>query len=168
MVEIDAGTYGWNNGMSMSLLDKIKTDLKTAMLGKNTEVRDTIRLIMGEFPSITVPITLESGKKTTRVKKPEEITNDDIQNVIRKLVKSEKTVLEIKKEDSSEYLRILESYLPQMASREDIEAWIAENIDFSEFKSPMQAMGKIMKHYGKLADGKEVKEILESVSKKVA
>ena len=168
MVEVDAGTYGWNNDMSMSLLDKIKADLKTAMLGKNTEVRDTIRLIMGEFPSITVPITLESGKKTTRLKKPEEITNDDIQNVIRKLVKSERTVLEIKKEDSSEYLRILESYLPKMASREEIEAWIAENVDFSEFKSPMQAMGKIMKYYGKLADGKEVKEILESVSKKEA
>ena len=152
----------------MSLLAKIKADLKAAMLGKNTEVRDTIRIIMGEFPRITVPITLESGKKTTRVKKPEEITNDDIQNVIRKLVKSEKTVLEIKKEDSSEYLRILELYLPKMATRQEIEAWIAENVDFSEFKRPLQAMGKIMKHYGKRADGKMVKDILESTRNKNA
>ena len=152
----------------MSLLAKIKADLKAAMLGKNTEVRDTIRIIMGEFPRITVPITLESGKKTTRVKKPEEITNDDIQNVIRKLVKSEKTVLEIKKEDSSEYLRILELYLPKMAARQEIEAWIAENVDFSEFKNPLQAMGKIMKHYGKRADGKMVKDILESTRNKNA
>ena len=168
MTDNDKKLYGWCDDMSLSLLDKIKADLKTAMLKKDTDVRDTIRLIMGEFPSITVPITLESGKKTTRVKKPEEITNDDIQNVIRKLVKYEKTVLEIKKEDSSEYLRILESYLPKMAAREEIEAWIAENVDFSEFKSPMQAMGKIMKHYGKLADGKMVKDILESTSNKNA
>ena len=168
MTDNDKKLYGWCDDMSLSLLDKIKADLKTAMLKKDTDVRDTIRLIMGEFPSITVPITLESGKKTTRLKKPEEITDDDIQNVIRKLVKSEKTVLEIKKEDSSEYLKILESYLPKMATREEVEAWIAEHIDFSEFKSPMQAMGKIMKHYGKLTDGKEVKEILESVSKKEA
>ncbi len=168
MVEIDVGTYGWNNDMSKSLIAKIKADLKTAMLGKNTEVRDTIRIIMGEFPRITVPITLESGKKTTRVKKPEEISNDDIQNVIRKLVKSEKTVLEIKKEDSSEYLKILELYLPKMAARQEIEAWIAENVDFEEFKSPLQAMGKIMKHYGKRADGKMVKDILESTSNKNA
>ena len=90
MVEIDDGTYGWNSDMSISLLDKIRADLKTAMLGKNTEVRDTIRLIMGEFPSITVPITLESGKKTTRVKTPEKITNEDIHGIIRKFVKSEK------------------------------------------------------------------------------
>ncbi len=41
----------------MSLLYKIKADLKTAMLGKKTEVGDTIRIIMGESPSITVPIT---------------------------------------------------------------------------------------------------------------
>jgi hypothetical protein len=155
--------YGWNQDSSMSLLDKIKADLKTSMLNKNAEVRGAMRLIMAEFPKLTVPITLESGKKTTRLKKSEEITNDDIIGVIRGLVKSEQTVLEAKKEETSEYLQILESYLPKMATREEIIAWIKENIDFSQYKNKMQAMGTIMKHFGKTADGKMVNQILQEL-----
>jgi len=150
----------------MSLLEKLKADLKNAMIHKDNEARNTIRQIMSEFPKLTVPITLESGKKTTRHKKPEEITDEDIQDVIRSLVKSEKTVLELTKaEEPSAYLKILESYLPQMASRAEIEEWIGANIDFSNFKNPMQAMGMIMKHYGKLADGNLVKAILQEISR---
>lgn len=150
----------------MSLLEKLKTDLKTAMINKDNEARNTIRQIMSEFPRLTVPLTLESGKKTTRPKKPEEITDEDIQDIIRSLVKSEKTVLELTGGGSSAYLEILEAYLPQMASRAEIEGWIGANIDFSYFKSPMQAMGTIMKHYGKLADGNLVKEILQVIGKR--
>jgi len=150
----------------MSLLAKLKADLKTAMINKDEVARNTIRQIMSEFPKLTVPITLESGKKTTRPKKPEEITDEDIQDVIRSLVKSEKIVLELTKADSSRYLDILESYLPVMVARAEIENWIKATIDFSNFKNPMQAMGTIMKHYGKLADGNLVKEILQEISKK--
>lgn len=148
----------------MTLLQKLKADLKTAMVNKDNEARNTIRQIMSEFPKLTVPITLESGKKTTRPKKPEEITDEDIQDVIRSLVKSEKTVLELTKAESSEYLKILQSYLPQMAERAEIESWIQENVDLSKFKNPMQAMGTIMKHFGKLADGNLVKQILQEIS----
>ena len=157
--------YGWQNGMPMSLLEKLRVDLKAAMINKNSEVKITVRQIMAEFPKLTVPLTLESGKKTSRPKKPEEITDEDIQNVIRSLVKSEKTVLELTGADSSAYLEILETYLPPMASRAEIEDWIGANIDFSKLKSPMQAMGTIMKRYGKLADGILVKEILQEISK---
>jgi len=146
--------------MQLSLLEKLKQDLKQAMLNKDAEVRNTVRQIMAEFPRLTVPITLESGKKTTRLKKPEEITNDDIIGIINGLVKSEQTVLEAKKQATSEYLEILQTYLPQMASREEIVAWIRENIDFTQFKNKMQAMGPIMKHFGKQADGKQVNQIL--------
>ena len=124
-------------------------------------MRNAMRLIMAEFPKLTVPLTLESGKKTTRPKKPEEITDDDILGIIKGLVKSEQTVLEFKKEESSEYLEILQSYLPKTASREEIVAWIKENIDFSQYKNKMQAMGTIMKHFGKQADGKQVNQILQ-------
>lgn len=158
--------YGWDASMEISLYDKIRQDMKTSMLKKDTAVRDTMRLIMGAFPEITVPITLESGKKSTRVKTPEEITDEDIQNIIRKFVKSEKTMLEIKKETSSDYLSLLESYLPQMATTEEIEAWIKSNVDFSAVKSPMQAMGTVMKHFGKLADGNQVKGILQGITAK--
>ena len=157
--------YGWDSSMKASLYDKIRQDMKSAMIKKDTAVRDTMRLIMGVFPSLTVSITLESEKKTSRVKKPEEITDDDLLNIIRKFVKSEKTVLELKKEPTSDYLELLNLYLPKMATPEDIEAWILDNVNFSEFKSPMQAMGNVMKHFGKLADGNQVKAILQKMGR---
>jgi uncharacterized protein YqeY len=153
--------YGWNPDMSVSLLDKLKADLKQSMLNKDVEARGAIRQIMAEFPRLTVPITLESGKKSTRLKTNEEITDDDIVGIIQGLVKSERMVLEAKNEESSAYLTILQLYLPRMASREEIVAWISDNIDFSDYKNKMQAMGSIMKHFGKQADGKMVNEILQ-------
>jgi uncharacterized protein YqeY len=160
MANSKGAEYGWHQDMPMSLHDKIRADLKTSMRNKAAEVKSTMRLIMAEFPKLTVPLTLESGKKTTRLKKPAEITNDDVIGIIRGLVKSERIVLEAKSEETSEYLEILESYLPKMATREEVVDWIKENIDFSQFKNKMQAMGTIMKHFGKLADGKMVNEIL--------
>jgi uncharacterized protein YqeY len=161
MSEIQAQKYGWNPDMATSLLEKLRADLKQSMLNKDVEARTAIRQIMAEFPKLTVPITLESGKKSTRLKTNDEITNDDIVGIIQGLAKSERVVLEAKNEESSDYLNILQLYLPQMASREEIIAWIGDNIDFSEYKNKMQAMGSIMKHFGKQADGKMVNEILQ-------
>ncbi len=155
--------YGWDASMEIPLHDKIRQDMKRAMVNKDNGVRDTMRLIVGAFPSLTVPITLESGKKSFRVKKPEEIIDDDILNIIRKFVKSEKTVLELKKETTSDYLELLELYLPRMATSQEIQEWIRGNVDLSQFKSPMQAMGTVMKHFGKLADGNQVKEVLKNM-----
>ena len=166
MEEKRAGEFGWSGDMGISLHDKIKIDLKNALLQKNNDIRDTLRVVMGEYPKLTVPITLQSGKKTFRVKKPEEISDDDLLGVIRGLVKSEKTILELQKKESSPYLQVLESYLPKMAGRDEVLAWINDNIDFSEYKSPMQAMASIMKHFGKLADGNMVKGLLQELSQK--
>ncbi len=157
--------YGWDNTLGISLYDKIRKDMKTAMVNENSGVRDTMRLIIGEFPGLTIPITLESGKKTTRVKKPDEITDDDLVNIIRKFVKSEKTVLEHKNQTTSDYLELLNLYLPKMASFEQVELWIKDNIDLSEYNSPMQAMGAVMKHFGKLADGNMVKQVLKKMTR---
>ena len=157
--------YGWDQAIGISLYDKIRQDMKKAMIKKDNAVRDTMRLIMGAFPSLTIPITLESGKKTTRVKKPEEITNDDLLNIIRTFVKSEKTVLEFKKETTSDYLELLNLYLPKMVTSEQIEQWTRDNVDLSQFKSPMHAMGSVMKHFGKLADGNLVKQVLKNMER---
>jgi len=159
----NSNEYGWNASMEISLYDKIRQDMKTAMIQKDTAVRDTMRLIMGAFPSLTVAITLESGKKTTRVKKPEEITNDDLFDIIRTFIKSEKTVLEFKKETTSDYLELLNRYLPKMATAEEIKVWIRDTVDLTRFKAPIQAMGTVMKHFGKDADGNLVKEVLNNM-----
>ena len=153
--------YGWNAATGMTLLAKLKSDLKAAMLSKNEAARGALRIIISEFPTkITTPITLESGKKSSRAKRDDEITDDDIIGLIMGLCKSERQTLEYKKEASSEYLEILEAYLPKMATEEEIAAWAKENIDLTQFKSPMQAMGPIMKHFGKSADGNVVKKVL--------
>lgn len=158
-------TYGWNAATGMTLLAKLKSDLKRAMLSKNEAVRGALRIIISEFPTkITTPITLESGKKSTRAKRDDEITDDDIISLIMGLCKSERQTLEYKKEATSEYLEILEAYLPKMATEEEITAWARKNIDLSQFKSPMQAMGPIMKHFGKSADGNVVKKVLAGMA----
>ena len=165
MAEKQQVEFGWNQDMDISLHDKIKLDLRNSMLQKKNDIRDAIRVIMGEYPKLTVPIILQSGKKTSRVKKPEEITDDDLLGIIRGLAKSEKSVLELQKKESSPYLKVVESYLPKMVSSDEVKNWIDENIDFAEYKSPMQAMGTIMKHFGKLADGNMVKGLLQELSK---
>lgn len=157
--------YGWNEATGISLLAKLRSDLKAAMLGRNEAVKGAIRIIISEFPTrITLPITLESGKKSSRPKRDDEITNDEIIAVIMGLCKSERQTLEFTKLATSDYLQILESYLPKMATEEEIMAWAKENIDLSQFKSPMQAMGTIMKHFGKTADGNVVKKVLASIA----
>ena len=160
--------YGWNQAMNVSAAEKIRQDLKTAMRNKDAMVRDALRQVMSEYPSLTVPVQvkLEDGrtKDTTRLKRAEEITDEDVVGIIRKLVKSEKVVLEARQEKTSGYLQTLQAYLPQMATREEIENWIRENIDFAGFKSPMQAMGPIMKHFGKTADGNLVKQVLQEMT----
>lgn len=161
MTSAEGKKYGWNQDMKISLHDKVRADLKTAMREKNQGVRDTLRQIMAEFPKLTVPLTLESGKKSTRLKKPEEISDDDVIGIIRGLAKSEQTVLEATGKTSSEYLDILQLYLPKMINQDEIVSWIKDNIDFSQFKNRMQAMGPVMKHFGKLADGKLVNQILK-------
>ena len=165
MAEKQQVEFGWNQDMDISLHDKIKLDLRNSMLQKKNDIRDAIRVIMGEYPKLTVPIILQSGKKTSRVKKPEEITDDDLLGIIRGLAKSEKSVLELQEKESSPYLKVVESYLPKMVSSDEVKTWINENIDFAEYKSPMQAMGTIMKHFGKLADGNMVKGLLHELSK---
>jgi hypothetical protein len=160
MVESTAA-YGWNPDMPMPLQEKLKEDLKLALRSRHDVLKNAIRQVMSEFFKLTVPVVLEGGKKSTRPKKSEEITNDDIIGIIQGLIKSEHIVLEAKKETASEYLQILEAYLPRQVSQEEIIAWTKANIDFGRFKNKMQAMGVIMKHFGKTADGKLVNQILK-------
>lgn len=157
-------TYGWNETMGVSLLEKLKADLKTAMRAQDQEAKDCIRIVMGEFHKLTVPIVLESGKKSTRSKNSTEITNGDILDVMKGLVKSEKIMLEVKKESSSRYMELLLAYLPQTASRDEVASWVRANIDLAQFKNAMQAMGPIMKHFGNAADGALVREILQELA----
>jgi uncharacterized protein YqeY len=129
----------------MSLQEQIKKDLAAAMKAKDEERKSALRVIMGEF-----------GRQAQK-----EINDADIVKIIKKLVKSEKEVLEKSGSDpSNRFIEVAESYLPKMAEEADIKAWIAANIDFSEYKNKMQAMRPIMQHFGANVDGNMVKKIL--------
>lgn len=155
--------YGWTENCKMNLQQKIREDMKTAMKGKDDTVRDTLRMIISEFPKLTVPIILESGKKSFRCKKNEEINDEDITGIIRSLIKSEKILLEAKKETSSSFLEILQTYIPKPAEEEEIRVWIKENMKMETLKNAMAAMGPVMKHFGQRADGSLVKKILNDL-----
>ncbi len=133
----------------MSLQQQIKSELKDAMKAKDTARKDTIRIMMGEFS--------RQPKK--------ELSDPEVVAVIRKLIKSETELLEKSDQpvDNSEYISILDGYLPQQASEEDIKAWITGNIDFSSFGNKMQAMKPIMTEFAGRADGNMVKNILNSL-----
>ena len=132
----------------MNLKNQIKRDLTAAIKAKDEEKKDTLRVILGEFGRL--------DKK--------ELSDDEVVKILKKLMKSEKEVLEKKGDETdSRFIKIIENYLPKMATEADITKWIEQNIEFSEFKNKMQAMGLIMKHFGATADGNAVKKILQQM-----
>jgi len=129
----------------MSLQEQIKKDLAAAMKAKDDEKKSVLRVIMGEFA--------RQAQK--------EIGDEDVIKIIKKLVKSEKEVLEKSGTvQSNRFIQVAENYLPQLATEDDIKSWITANINFSDFKNKMQAMRPIMQHFGANADGNLVKKVL--------
>ena len=132
----------------MTIQENIKQDLTVAIKSRDDETKNALRVAMGEFG--------RSDKK--------ELSDDEVIKNLKKLIKSEKELLQQKGEtDNSPFIDVLSRYLPQMVGEAELVAWIKENIDFSQFKSKMQAMGPIMKHFGANADGNTVKEILQKL-----
>lgn len=129
------------------ILDKINTDLAKAMLERNEEVKDALRLVKGEIPRLNLKVGVVP-------------TDEQILKIISKMIKSEKTVLEYRGETKSPFIEILEKYLPQMMSEDDIVIWIDENIVINDFNPKIKAMGKIMKSLKGKADGNLVRKIL--------
>lgn len=135
------------------LLQTIKKNLTMAMKNGNIAEKDALRMVLSEVPRLN----LKAGK---------EATDEQIQQIIRKLIKSETMVLEYSGQDESksEYINILREYLPKMMSHEDVCIWLAENrniIDLDKFRPQIKAMGPIMKHLKGKVDGNIVRKILE-------
>lgn len=130
----------------MSLQEQISAELKTAMKSRDRVKTDAVRVLIGEFQ-----------------RQPEkELTDQQVAGIIRKLIKSEKELLAASGSGDSGFIEVLEGYLPKQADEEEIRKWIAENIDFSDFNNPMQAMKPIMAHFAGNADGNTVKKILQT------
>jgi uncharacterized protein YqeY len=130
----------------MGLQQSISSELTSAIKSRDRARTDAIRVLIGEFQ-----------------RQPEkELSDQQVVAIIKKLVNSERELLAAAGRQASEYIEVLEGYLPQQAGEEEIRAWIEANIDLAEFNNKMQAMKPIMAHFGSSADGNVVKQILLS------
>ena len=131
----------------MGLQESIIAELQPSIKNRDTSRTGAVRILIGEFQ-----------------RQPEkELTDDQVIGIIKKLVKSERELLAASGQSSSEFITVMEGYLPKQAHEDEISAWIKENIDFSTFNNKMQAMKPIMAHFGSSADGNVVKNILQKI-----
>jgi len=128
----------------MSLQTQFKDELTASIKAKDTARTGAIRIMIGEFQRMPT----------------KELSDEQVVAVIKKLIKSEKELLAASGQATSDYLAILEGYLPKQATAEEIRAYIKDSIDLKSFKTPMQAMRPIMAHFGAAADGNMVKSVL--------
>jgi len=126
--------------------DNLQTAMKQAMKVKDEKTRDYCKVILSEFARIE--------------KNPDD---DKAISIIKKLIKSETENIEMSGKEDHSYLKFLETYMPQQLSKQNIEEWAKQNIDFSSLRNKMQAVGIICKQFGTTVDGKLVKEVVEGL-----
>lgn len=144
---------------------EIKEEIKKAMIAK-----DTVRLLT--LRGLSAAITSEYVVKGT--KKEEEITNDDVIAIVKRLVKQRKDSIEqflkgnredLANNEKAE-LKVLEAYLPQVMSREEIKK-VAEKkkaeLGLTDKSKLGQFVGILMKEFKGQADGADVKAVAEEI-----
>jgi len=145
----------------MSLKERLKQDLLTAMKAKDSFKRDVIRF-------------LNSSIKQIEVDERRELSDEEIIKIIQKSVKQREDAIRQFEEASRDELiekekkelEILSSYLPKQLSDEELESIVKEVINEVGAKS-MADIGKVMgvaikKTQGR-ADGKRINEIVKKV-----
>ena len=149
----------------MTLTEKIKADLKVAMLA-----RETVRVITqrGLLAAFVNELVVKKRKPT------EELKDDEALAVIKRSVKQHKDSIEqfakggrkdLVKEEEAE-LKILETYLPKMMDEREIRK-IAEavktKLKISDKSKIGVFVGAVVKECKGLADGGSVKKIAEEL-----
>ena len=145
------------------LSQKIRADMITAMKARDDLRVQTLRGALAAFVNELVA----KGIKPT-----EEISDADAITVLKRLSKQRKEAAEVYEkggraelaEKESKELKVIEEYLPQMASREEIEkvarAKIAEGI-----ADAGKLTGAVMKEFAGRADGNDVKAVVAEILK---
>ncbi len=147
--------------MNMSLKDKITGDLTHAMKAKDANRLSVLRMVKASIMN-------------RQIEKGADLTDEEITKTLQTLVKQRKDSIEqyeragrseLAEKEQSE-LVVLEDYLPQAASKEEIENAVAEVIAETGASS-IKEMGAVIKAAqarlaGKSADGKLVSEIVKA------
>lgn len=147
----------------MSLLTDIKNDLKQAMLDKNHDVRDTIRMFLAELQRYEIDNKIEADDALAI-------------NIINKMIKQRNDSItqfmdggreDLAKQEELE-LKILSAYKPEQLSEDKVKSYVDDAINDLNANS-MQDMGKVMgllkpKLAGKADMGLVSKIVKESLS----
>lgn len=129
----------------MSIKKQIFNDLKNCIKNRNSDIND-LKLIVGEIQRL-----------------PNKDPNDEeIIKLLTKLSKNENEIMKIKNIKESNYLNIINNYLPKLdkLSEDEIINWIKENIDFNNFKNKMESIKIIINNFGNKVDGKIISKII--------
>jgi uncharacterized protein YqeY len=147
--------------MNMSLKDKITGDLTTAMKAKDANRLSALRMV-------------KANLMNRQIEKGADLTDEEITKALQSLVKQRRDSIEqyenagraeLAEKEKSE-LVVIENYLPQAASVEEIEKAVSEAISETGASS-IKEMGLVMKAAqakltGKSADGKLVSETVKA------
>jgi uncharacterized protein YqeY len=147
----------------MSLEQKIMTELKAAMLAKNEAALRSLRAIKA---AILLAKTSEGAGG--------ELKEEDETKLLQKLVKSRRDSLEIFQQQNradlavkeQEELDVIEKFLPQQLSAEELKEAVAGIIAATGASSPAD-MGKVMgaatKQLAGKADGKAISALVKEL-----
>src|ERR671912_1290235 len=145
----------------MSLGKQIVADLTSAMKAQDAPRTSTLRMV-------------KAAMMNRQIEKGSELDDDDLQKLLRSLVKQRRDSIEqyekagrqelVDKEKAE--IDVIETYLPQAASQEEIEQVVTAAIAETGASS-IKDMGKVMKAAqaalaGKNADGKTVSEVVKA------
>ena len=145
----------------MSILERLKADLKEAMKAKDITKRDTIRMVM-------------SAVKQIEVDERRDVSEEDMIKILQKAIKQREDAIGFAKEGGRDDLikaneseiAILEKYLPKQLSDEELESTVKSIIDEVGATS-MKEMGKVMgvatKKLAGKADGKRINQTVKKL-----
>lgn len=145
----------------MTLGEKIVSDLTASMKAQDSARTSTLRMV-------------KAAMMNRQIEKGAELDDDEVSKLLRSLVKQRRDSIEQYEKAGRQELaakeageiEVIEAYLPQAATREEIEAAVNEAIA-STAATSMKDMGKVMKAAqtslsGKNADGRLISEIVKA------
>ena len=142
---------------------QILDDLKSAMKAQDKETLAVIRMVKA---------AIQMEELNTK----KELTDDEVINIISKQIKTRKeSIEEFKKgnredlvEKTESEIKILEKYLPEQLSKEEVEAIIEKAFDQIKPES-IKDMGKVMKEVSPKVNGRYDKgEVSKMIREKLS
>ena len=145
----------------MTLREQIISDMTASMKAQDAPRTSTLRMV-------------KAAMQNRQIEKGGELNDEDMTKLLNSLVKQRRDSVEQYEKGGRQDLadkekaeiEVIEAYLPQAASRDEIEAAVTAAVAGTGASS-MKDMGKVMKAVqtalaGKNADGRTVSEIVKS------